>query len=106
MKRKILKEQIPFSKYFIQKEGLFKNKKKIINLYKEGILITNFEETEKEEIYYEDIINITSEENSKDFTIHLKDNVLVSKENNNQLSTITYSLANSQTICSILSELI
>ena len=48
-----------FSRYFILREGLFKNTKKILNIYKDSILIENVDETEREIIKFEDIINIT-----------------------------------------------
>jgi hypothetical protein len=62
-----------FSRYFILKEGLFKNTKKLINIYRDGILIENIDETELELLSYEDIINIEfSEKNIKEFKITYK----------------------------------
>ena len=64
-----------FSRYFILKEGLFKNTKKIINIYKDSILIENVDETEREVINFEDIQNVSFvENNNKDFKILYKTN--------------------------------
>lgn len=62
-----------FSRYFILKEGLFKNTKKIINIYRDSIFIENVDETDREIINFEDILNINYVEgNQKDFKITYK----------------------------------
>jgi hypothetical protein len=59
-----------FSRYFIVKEGLFKNTKKLLNIYRDSILIENIDESEREIINFEDITNIQySDKNKKDFKI-------------------------------------
>ena len=59
-----------FSRYFIVKEGLFKNTKKLINIYRDSILIENIDESESEIITFEDITNVQfSDKNRKDFKI-------------------------------------
>jgi hypothetical protein len=68
------KDQI-FSRYFVLKEGLFKNTKKIINIYRDSILIENIDESEREIINFEDIQQIQNiAGNKKDFKIVFKTN--------------------------------
>lgn len=60
-----------FSRYYILKEGLFKNTKKILNIYRESLVLENIDETEKELIPYETILNVeVSDKNNKDFKLY------------------------------------
>jgi hypothetical protein len=58
------------SRCFILKEGIFKNTKKIMNIYNNSLMIENVDETEKEIIEFEKIENVVfSKENQKEFSI-------------------------------------
>lgn len=58
------------SRYFILKEGIFKNTKKILNIYNDSLMIENTDETERELILFENIENVFfSKENQKEFSI-------------------------------------
>jgi hypothetical protein len=58
------------SRYFILKEGIFKNTKKILNIYNDSLMIENTDETEREIILFENIENVFfSKENHKEFSI-------------------------------------
>lgn len=61
------------SRYFILKEGIFKNTKKIMNIYNDSLMIENTDETEREIILFENIENVFfSKENQKEFSISYK----------------------------------
>ncbi len=61
------------SRYFILKEGIFKNTKKILNIYNDSIMIENTDESERELILFENIENVFFlKENQKEFSISYK----------------------------------
>jgi len=61
------------SRYFILKEGIFKNTKKILNIYNDSLMIENTDESEREIILFENIENVLySKENQKEFSISYK----------------------------------
>lgn len=61
------------SRYFILKEGIFKNTKKILNIYNDSLMIENADESERDVILFENIENVFfSKENQKEFTISYK----------------------------------
>lgn len=61
------------SRYFILKEGIFKNTKKILHIYSQYLMIENADESEREFILLENIENVFfSKENPKEFTISYK----------------------------------
>lgn len=88
-----------FSRYFILKEGLFKNTKKLINIYKDSIIIENIDESEREIIIFEDIINVEYvDSNPKDFTITYKSKGLE--------QSITFSsVYRTQVVCDLLRQI-
>jgi len=58
------------SRYFILKEGIFKNTKKILNIYNDSLMIENTDESEREIILFENLENVFfSKENQKEFSI-------------------------------------
>ena len=91
--KKNYKDQNSLSRYYIIKEGIFKNKKKLINMYKESLVIYDVEETSKEEIYYDNIISIFTEENTKEFTIKYKDYTLEKQSNINTINDKSFNVA-------------
>jgi hypothetical protein len=88
-----------FSRYFILKEGLFKNTKKLLNIYKDSIIIENIDESEREIIIFEDIVNVEYVDgNPKEFTISYKSKGL---EN-----SITFSsVYRTQVVCDLLRQI-
>lgn len=59
-----------YSRYFIVKEGLFKNTKKILNVFHNSFTIENMDKSEKETVNFEDITLIQfSDKNAKEFKI-------------------------------------
>jgi hypothetical protein len=93
-----------YSRYFILREGLFKNTKKIINISRDYLMIENLDDKNyKEFIRYEDIVSIKiSEGNPKDFKINyfLKDND--SRETSQAFTTNL----RTQVVCDILKQLV
>lgn len=93
-----------YSRYFILREGLFKNTKKILNISRDYLMIENLDDKNyKEIIRYEDIVSIKiSEVNNKDFKINyfLKDND--SRETSQSFTTNL----RTQVVCDILKQLV
>ena len=92
-----------YSRYFILREGLFKNTKKILNIAKEYIIIENLDDKNyKEIIKYEDIITIKISDNAKDFKIHyyLKDNEI------KETSQAFTSSLRTQVVCDIWRQIV
>ena len=96
-----------YSRYFIFREGIFKNTKKILNISKDYLMIESFDSKFSTEIIrYEDIINvINSESNLKDFTINYyikQKNNSDGIESNQQFTTHL----RTQVVCEILKQIV
>ena len=92
-----------FSRYFILREGIFKNTKKILNIYNNSLLIENTDETEREIIQFENIENVFySKENQKEFTISYKE---LNEVNDLKISKFSSNLR-TQIIADILHQIV
>ena len=92
-----------YSRYFILREGLFKNTKKILNISRDYLMIENLDDKNyKEIIRYEHILTIKISDNAKDFKINyfLKEND--AKETSQSFTTNL----RTQVVCDILRQIV
>ena len=93
-----------FSRYFILREGLFKNTKKILNISRDYLMIENLDDKNyKELIRYEDIVSIKiSEGNPKDFKI----NYYLKENDQKETSQAFTTNLRTQVVCDILKQMV
>ena len=96
-----------YSRYFMFREGIFKNTKKILNISRDYIMIECFEsKISREIIRYEDIINVVnSESNLKDFNINYYVKQKTNSEGIESYQQFSTSLR-TQVVCEILKQMV